>query len=521
MIRTLLTVYSLHLSHAYERSEQHNVAQVTNVMSPASKREREISLNFDGSDPFSVNQKGCAMTKRGWSFQVEQLEHDIVPAPSFKSRGRDSAVTELAEHSFQDPTSVVADVSYPIDETPDFNMVDATQPHQPQQSLHALSLFHAHGRNKRQKAIASVKPTEDRGDHLTHQPENQHVPVPENKPIQSERDPFCESVRPTTAEASHSSVPSTEPSQLGSTTLVAPVLAVKSPTTTSPESQQPSSIASAAENSRLPHSILTTTALSPAPSLQSSPVRFLPASHPRSTRSQCKYHKITLPKGENGPRVCFLVPGCSLTNQYLIKREEIEDDGEATYEDSLRMVHDIEYLDFDQYLIGILRQLVGLDILREGEVFYLPQPGDEVHRKHWPCKSISSTAKGSDYASFAGSPGYSYSGSAHSPSTRPPLSNADSMSANTTNDESENQEASAGNISKPEEKSARKRKAKNVTLQPDGQSPDEEVTPKKRRKSGKRGIKRTRTLDSGTGNDGTRKSKRLKSHLTDPSLYTQ
>ena len=151
-----------------------------------------------------------------------------------------------------------------------------------------------------------------------------------------------------------------------------------------------------------------------APTISSSPV----------TRSHCRYHRISLPKKEGGQRVCFLVPGCSLNDVELMAEEEIEDHGDATQDDSLRMIKDIRSLDFDSYLIGILRQLVGLDILREQEIFYLPQPGEEVVRKISPRKERSRVFKRVDSSS---SPGYS--GSIRSPaSMKAPTSLADSTS---------------------------------------------------------------------------------------------
>ena len=110
--------------------------------------------------------------------------------------------------------------------------------------------------------------------------------------------------------------------------------------------------------------------------------------------------------------------------------EEIEDHGDARNEDASRIIRDIENLAFDSNLIGVLRQLVGLDILREQEVFYLPQPGEEVVRKmpNPPRKERSSKAKASgESPGLASSPGYS--GSIRSPaSIRPPVSAADSTS---------------------------------------------------------------------------------------------
>ena len=107
--------------------------------------------------------------------------------------------------------------------------------------------------------------------------------------------------------------------------------------------------------------------------------------------------------------------------------KEIEDHGDATQEDSLRMIKDIQSLDFDSYLIGTLRHLVGLDILREQEVFYLPQPGEEVVRKTSPRKERSGVFRGAESSSYAGSP--VHSGSIRSPgSMKAPTSLADSTS---------------------------------------------------------------------------------------------
>ncbi|EIW80700.1 hypothetical protein CONPUDRAFT_82804 [Coniophora puteana RWD-64-598 SS2] len=108
------------------------------------------------------------------------------------------------------------------------------------------------------------------------------------------------------------------------------------------------------------------------------------------TRSNCRFHKISLPKEEGGPRMCFVVPGCSLGDKELMDEEEIEDHGPATYEDYRQLLGNIELLDcFSSDLIGVLRQLVGVDLLRENEVFYLVQPGEEALFKKRPKKSRS------------------------------------------------------------------------------------------------------------------------------------
>ncbi|KAL0571946.1 hypothetical protein V5O48_010018 [Marasmius crinis-equi] len=104
------------------------------------------------------------------------------------------------------------------------------------------------------------------------------------------------------------------------------------------------------------------------------------------TRSNCRYHKISLPETEDGPHIFFLVPGCSLTDRELIKEEEIIDHGDANSEDSARMVPDIESLDINAYVIGIIRLLVGPD--KEQEVYFLPKPGEERSRKMGRKKSM-------------------------------------------------------------------------------------------------------------------------------------
>ncbi|KAJ7072644.1 hypothetical protein C8F01DRAFT_256335 [Mycena amicta] len=67
----------------------------------------------------------------------------------------------------------------------------------------------------------------------------------------------------------------------------------------------------------------------PAPAATGTPV----------TRAHCRYHKVSIPENgededeedaEPGPRVFFVVPGCSLTDTKLMKEEDIKDEGDAT-----------------------------------------------------------------------------------------------------------------------------------------------------------------------------------------------
>lgn len=99
------------------------------------------------------------------------------------------------------------------------------------------------------------------------------------------------------------------------------------------------------------------------------------------TRSNCRFRKISMARDLGGPRVFFILPGCSLGDKTLMDEEEIEDHGDATTLDHERMIGDIENLDFPPELVGVLRQLVGVDLLRENEVFFLPQPGESYHQK--------------------------------------------------------------------------------------------------------------------------------------------
>ena len=101
--------------------------------------------------------------------------------------------------------------------------------------------------------------------------------------------------------------------------------------------------------------------------------RYVPVPiEPKSTRSQCRYRKISLPRDEDGPRVTFCVPQCSLNDKELMEEEEITDDGLATVRDFERLWDHVEEQNLNPYLIGVIRQLVGLDLLRENEIYYLP-----------------------------------------------------------------------------------------------------------------------------------------------------
>ncbi|KAJ3737484.1 hypothetical protein DFJ43DRAFT_624 [Lentinula guzmanii] len=159
-----------------------------------------------------------------------------------------------------------------------------------------------------------------------------------------------------------------------------------------------------------------------------------PSSNSPVTRSHCRYHKISLLEEEQGAHIHFLVPGCSLVDRKLIIEEDIVDHGDATYEDSLRKVADIETLGINEYVISVIRMLVGPD--KEHEVYFLPQPGEERARKviHRARRSrlgrssfSSSAGLGSPHASASNINGNVFSPSS---SSLAPVSTAGSSSTN-------------------------------------------------------------------------------------------
>ncbi|KAG1772139.1 hypothetical protein EDD22DRAFT_947678 [Suillus occidentalis] len=171
--------------------------------------------------------------------------------------------------------------------------------------------------------------------------------------------------------------------------------------------------------------------VSAPPRILSSNVQRLAASTSSPvTRSNCRFHKVSLPKEEGGPRVCFVVPGCSLGDKELMDEEEIQDHGPATYEDYPRLVGNIEALDFNPYLVGILRQLVGVDLIRENEVFFLLQPGEEAQYKKKGRKSAAGSKLAASLSQSATTSPQVSVASRRSPVTslsRPPVSTAGSI----------------------------------------------------------------------------------------------
>ncbi|EJF57562.1 hypothetical protein DICSQDRAFT_157273 [Dichomitus squalens LYAD-421 SS1] len=103
------------------------------------------------------------------------------------------------------------------------------------------------------------------------------------------------------------------------------------------------------------------------------------STHSPATRSNCRYHTISLPREEDDERhVFFAVPGCSLSNAELMEEENIRDHGLTRTDELPSKITPIEDLKISPELMATLRQLTGVDLFREQEVIYLPRPGDNI-----------------------------------------------------------------------------------------------------------------------------------------------
>ncbi|KAJ7647657.1 hypothetical protein FB45DRAFT_894063 [Roridomyces roridus] len=161
------------------------------------------------------------------------------------------------------------------------------------------------------------------------------------------------------------------------------------------------------------------------------PLRPTPGGSP-VTRANCRYHKISLPEDktdDNSMRAWFLVPGCSLGNKTVMDEEDVKDEGDPTPEDAKRSIADVESLMLDAGLMSALRLLVGFELLREQEVFYVPRPDEHVraskHRRRESKLRISSGSFASESAPMSPR-------SPASTSTRPPNSSASTRPPNSS-----------------------------------------------------------------------------------------
>lgn len=181
-----------------------------------------------------------------------------------------------------------------------------------------------------------------------------------------------------------------------------------------------------------------------------------------------------------------------------MKEEDIVDHGDATTLDHEVMIGDIESLEFSAdpndplplsqsasaELVGVLRQLVGVDLLRENEVFYLPQPGETYRRKrHGKSKSLVNKLSYSEITSpsTTNSPRVWKSSSSI---VHPPLSAAGSTSTTTDSTPSRGVESTSSAALRDDD-------AK-IDVEDSGGSPSHHITAKKirgRRQTSKRSSK--------------------------------
>jgi hypothetical protein len=105
-------------------------------------------------------------------------------------------------------------------------------------------------------------------------------------------------------------------------------------------------------------------------------------------------------------------------------------------------VGNIEALDLNSYLVGILRQLVGVDLVRENEVFFLLQPGEEAQYKKKGRKSTAGSKLTASLSQSATTSPQVSVASRRSPVTsisRPPVSTAGSIATSFSSSLSEAQ----------------------------------------------------------------------------------
>lgn len=98
--------------------------------------------------------------------------------------------------------------------------------------------------------------------------------------------------------------------------------------------------------------------------------------HNHQTRASCTDYKISIP-GPHG-LLYFLVPRCSLLDPEVAKDVDIVDCGVATRDEIQRAIGDLEAINLDSTTLGMIRQLTGIQLMREGQVGYLPPPDDPL-----------------------------------------------------------------------------------------------------------------------------------------------
>lgn len=235
-----------------------------------------------------------------------------------------------------------------------------------------------------------------------------------------------------------------------------------------------------------PTSPVIQAALTPPPASSTTPV----------TRSHCRFHKISMPRGTDDSRIFFVVPGCSLSNVDLMRKQDIKDEGNPTYDETHRLCSDVESMAIDLNVIGILRQLVGIDL--ERETYYLPLPGEK------PMRTNKKKARASNVDSISARNGLSRTKKARNVLASPAASTSASASVTTSPARSQlsvgssltgqfvsDGEEESETESQPAPKRRRRTKTASVDSQPAAadapeDKPEGSKRPRKRKPTGKR-----------------------------------
>ncbi|KAF8608231.1 hypothetical protein BDV93DRAFT_603085 [Ceratobasidium sp. AG-I] len=107
------------------------------------------------------------------------------------------------------------------------------------------------------------------------------------------------------------------------------------------------------------------------------------------TRSNCRFHKITIPADDDDDsvKVEFIVPGCALGNHEVLKEQRIEDCGPSSTDDESAMVTDLG--DLEPRIVNKLTILVGVSLFNESVCGYLEKPSVPKVSRSVPVRSKS------------------------------------------------------------------------------------------------------------------------------------
>lgn len=107
------------------------------------------------------------------------------------------------------------------------------------------------------------------------------------------------------------------------------------------------------------------------------------------TRSNCRFHKITVPvdDSDDSVKVEFIVPGCALANHEVLKEQRIEDCGLSTTDEESAMVTDLG--DLEPSITNKLTILIGASLFNESVCGYIEKPSVPKVSRSVPARSKS------------------------------------------------------------------------------------------------------------------------------------